>query len=90
MLAIVIVALARARPMVRTISPMRSFWLPKTCSTFERTADLRPLALEYLTVQRAFVSFCAAFAGLSGQISCAVLPALMAAFPSVSLGVRMA
>ncbi len=40
----------------------------------------RAFALEYLTVQRAFVSFCAAFAGLSGQISCAVLPALMAAF----------
>ena len=40
----------------------------------------RVFALEYLTVQRAFVSFCAALEGLSGQISEAVLPALMAAF----------
>lgn len=40
----------------------------------------RAFALEYLTVQRALVSFCAAFAGLSGQMSRAVLPALMAAF----------
>ena len=40
----------------------------------------RAFALEYLTVQRAFVSFCAAFAGLSGQIFYAVFPALIAAF----------
>ena len=46
MLAIVIVALARARPIVRMTSRMRSFWWPNTCSTFERTTDLRPLAFD--------------------------------------------
>ncbi|OLS48626.1 hypothetical protein BV379_10360 [Rhodovulum sulfidophilum] len=48
MLASVIVVLARARPMVRMISPIRSFWWPKTCSTFERTTDLRPFAQDVL------------------------------------------
>lgn len=46
MFAIVIAALARARPIVRMISPMRSFWWPKTCSTFDRTTDFRPFALD--------------------------------------------
>jgi hypothetical protein len=44
--------------------------------------------LEVFTVQRASVSFCAAFAGLSGLISAAVLPALIAAFSSSVLRCR--
>ena len=38
-------ALARAIPIIRILSPMRSFRWAKTCSTFARTADLRPSAL---------------------------------------------
>ena len=44
MFAIVIAALARASPTVRIVSPIRAFWWAKTCSTFARSFDLRPLA----------------------------------------------
>ena len=44
MLASVTAALARAMPIVRIVRPMHAFWWAKTCSTFERTPDLRPLA----------------------------------------------
>ena len=40
----------------------------------------RGLAFANLSAQRASVSFCAARAGLSGQISPALLPALIASF----------
>ena len=46
------------------------------------------LPLLVLTVQRASVSFCAALAGSSGQISVALLPALIAAFSSSLLCCR--
>ena len=42
--AIVTVALARARRMVRMNSHMRSFFGPEICSIFERTTHLRALA----------------------------------------------
>ena len=45
MFASVTVALARAIPIVRTLSPMRSFRCAKTCSILARIDDLRPLAL---------------------------------------------
>ena len=41
------------------------------------------LALEYLTVQRALVSFCAALAGSSGQTFAALSPALARALSSL-------
>jgi hypothetical protein len=46
------------------------------------------LPLLVLSVQRASMSFCAAFAGLSGQISAAFWPALIAAFSSSVLRCR--
>ena len=46
------------------------------------------LSFLVLTVHRASVSFCAAFAGLSGQISAAFWPALIAAFSSSPLCCR--
>ena len=60
-----------------------AMWLLSPKVGIARSTGLLPsariLALEYFTVQRAFVSFCAALAGLPRQISDAVLPALIAA-----------
>ena len=44
MFAIVTAALARASPTVRIAGPIRAFRRAKTCSTFARSFDLRPLA----------------------------------------------
>ena len=44
MLARPILALARARPMVRMIRPIRSLWSAKTCSTRAWIADFRRFA----------------------------------------------
>ena len=44
MLAIVIAALARAIPMVRMISPIRSFWWPKTFEIHSRVQGLHRIA----------------------------------------------
>src|SRR5262245_38688086 len=44
MLATVMTACARARPMVRTNRPIRSFCSAKTCSTRARTVDFAALA----------------------------------------------
>lgn len=44
MFASMTVALARARPMVRTTSRMGPFWCAKGCSTCARTADFAAFA----------------------------------------------
>lgn len=44
MLASVIAASARSRPMDRIVSRMRAFWCAKTCSIFKPGADLAALA----------------------------------------------